>query len=153
MARYALTNPFVSIGGQDLSDHVAQVMIHVEDTGVTETITAGNAWAENTLSGKGRWSVTLDFVTDSYQAAAPNGLDGMMRELLPPAAGGTATGAAAVSQEIVIRPDAAAESAANPQRSGQIVMHAWDPLGGGQVGQIVRQTQTYVGSGALSYSP
>ena len=149
MARQVLKSPFLSLGGQDISDHVSQVMWHEEDIGVTETVTAGNDRTENTLSGKVRSALTVTFVSNGYNTSD---LNGIMRALLPPPIG-TATGAAAEGTAFIIRPDAAAASASNPQRSGTLILHAWDDFGSGQVGQVVTQTQTYVTDGEITRTP
>ena len=144
MARMVLKSPTISIGGTDFSDDVSQVMLNLQMTGVTETITAGSDWAENTPSGKGRWSVTITFESDGF---GTGNLDGKLDALLPAPIGSPGT---AQVQQIIIKPDSGATSASNPSFTGNAVLSSIDPLGGGQVGQVIRHTQTWVGDGPLT---
>ena len=144
MARFSLKNPSITIGGTDFSSDVSQVMLDIQQTGVTESITAGNEWAENTPSGKGRWSVTITFEVDGYSTSQ---VEGQLLGLMPPPIGADSNPA---SQPIVIKADDGAVSASNPSWTGNAVLSAYQPLGSGQVGQVVRFTQTWVGDGTLT---
>ena len=147
MARYSLKNPFISIGGEDFSSDVSQVMLDIQHTGVVQSITAGNDWAENTPSGKGMWTLTVTFESDGFDnTGAAEDLEKKLADLLP-APIGTAT---AQSQPVIIRPDSAAVGMTNPQWTGNAVLSNIQPFGSGQVGQVVRFTQTWVGDGALT---
>ena len=144
MALRSLKDPFVSIGGTDFSDYVSLIMIHEEETAVTESIVAGQEWAHNTPSGKGRWSITVTFEFDGYAA---NQFETMFNSLLPEPLGASSN---PTVQPFIARPSAGAVSADNPQRAGNIVLSNFDPFGAGQVGQTVVFNATFPGDGALT---
>ena len=143
MARFVLKKPFFSLGGEDMSADVSQVMLTKGHTAVTQSITAGNDWAENTPSGKGMWSMAVTFEVDGYDAANVMGhLHTFFQEPI---------GSASVaSQPVVVRPDAGTVSTSNPQEAGNAVLQSIEPLGSGQVGSVVTFTLNLVGDGALT---
>ena len=144
MALRSLKDPFVSIGGVDFSDNVSLVMIHEEETSVTESIVAGQEWAHNTPSKKGRWNAQITFEFDGYAAAQ---FESKMVALLPEPLGVSSN---PDSQPLIVRPSAGAVSADNPQYTGDIVLSGFDPFGAGQVGNQITFNATFPGDGSLT---
>ena len=113
MARFSLKNPSITIAGTDFSSDVSQVMLDIQQTGVTESITAGNDWAENTPSGKGRWSVTITFEVDGYSTSQ---VEGQLQAIMPPPIGADSNPA---SQAIVIKADSGSRVSVQSVVDGQ----------------------------------
>ena len=89
MAEFVLTDPFISLAGNDVSDHFTSVALPVEAE--TQEATAfGDEWRTR-LGGLKDWSATMDFNQD-FEAGQ---IDALMWPLL-----GT-------SVAVVIRPDSA----------------------------------------------
>ena len=146
MAKFRLKNPYITINSVDFTGDVSQVMIHEEQTGVTESIVSGDDWVHNTPSGKGRATLTVTFIADGYAAAD---VDGRLRAVLPTPVG-TSTSA---SVAIAIRPDGAAQSATNRTRTQNFVLNGYDGFGGGQVGSVPTITMTFVSDGEVTWAP
>ena len=130
MAEFVLTDPFISIGGNDVSDHFTSVALPVEAE--TQEATAfGDEWRTR-LGGLKDWSASLDFNQDFADGA----LDDLMWPLL-----GT-------NVALVIRPDAAAVGVNNPQFTGNAILMSYPPLGN-SVGELATGSITLEGNGPL----
>ena len=130
MAEFVLTDPFISIAGNNVSDHFTSVALPVEAE--TQEATAfGDDWRTR-LGGLKDWSASLDFNQDF----ANNQLDSLMWPLI-----GT-------SVAVVIRPDSGPVGAANPQFSGSAILMSYPPLGN-SVGELATGSITLEGNGPL----
>ena len=146
MAKFRLKSPFISINSVPFTNDVSQVMLHEEQTGVTESIVSGNDWVHNTPSGKGRATLTVTFIADGYGSAD---LDGRLRAVLPQPVGTSSDSSVAIA----IRPDMAAQSADNRTRTQNFVLNGYDGFGGGQVGSVPTITMTFVSDGEVTWAP
>ena len=139
-----LDDPTVTLGGTDISDAVAQAQLTLTHNRVSVPMTFGKSGALHRASSKYTWQVTLDLITDGYGAGT---LDGIVTTLMPAPLGASTTGGVT---EIVIKQDDGAVAATNPSYTGDIVLDAWDPLGSGQAGDIIRNSRTFMGTGDLT---
>lgn len=132
MAKLVLTNPFISIAGNTVSDDFMSVAI---DAGATapESTTFGDAWSEFLAGGLKSWTMN----GDRYQDFDAGEIDSILWPLL-----GT-------SVAIVFRPLVAARSANNPEFTGNAILTGL-PIIGGSVGDAVVGNVTLQGSGALA---
>lgn len=148
MPRLVLKDPVITIGTLDVSDDVSQVMLDLQYTAVTESITAGNAWAENSPSQKGRWSATITFEVSETTEVASTDTNTLSRlDPLLPTPLGSLDGQ---TQDIKIKVNTGDRSPANPEYSGKAILTGFQPLGGGQIGGVVRFTTTWQGDGQLT---
>ena len=147
---WILDNAEVMVGAtaadQDISGYVASAMVHLEHPEVPTPHTFGQAGQRTTVSGHYTVTVTLDLITDNFDAGS---LDRIFRAFMKPPFGASTSGEAFIS----IAPDGSQPSgptsgtATNPSFSGKIVVSQWDLLGSGAVGEIVRQSRTFTGTG------
>lgn len=131
MAKFVLKNAFLSIAGDDFSDHIESI-----------TLNYGAETPEQTSMGDGTrtrlpsfidWSIDVSFRQDF---AAAN-VDARLFVLV---------GAAAFA--IVLRPDAGAKSASNPEFTGNALLTTYGILTG-SVGDVANAPVTLMGDGAL----
>ena len=131
MAEFVLIDPFISIAGNDVSEHFTSVALPVEAE--TQEATAfGDEWRTR-LGGLKDWSASLDFNQDFADGA----LDDLMWPLL-----GT-------NVALIIRPDSAAVGANNPQWTGNAIFMSYPPLGN-SVGELATGSMTMEGNGPLA---
>ena len=131
---------------------VCRLMITHTVPGVVHSM--GVAGPLREVSDKYDWQLDVEFLTDGWGASE---LDGWIAEMLKAplssrAAGGgaSARGPRSGTLNAIVRPDAGDRSATNPQYAGAVILNEWEPLGGsGAVNEIVRQTRTLMGKGAL----
>lgn len=130
MATFALLNEFVSINSVDLSDHVRAATLALEATQLDST-TMGDNWSEVT-GGLKSGTLTLEFLDDF----AASEVDATLWPLF-----GTVTA-------FIVRPDAGAVSATNPNYSGNlfIAQHAV----GGTLNEMAMKSLTLPTSGTVS---
>lgn len=129
----------VSLGGTDISAAVATARIHVTYHNVEVPHTMGRNWGPTKTSDKYRWMVDLDIQTDAFGSS---NLDGIVSSKLP-APLGTGSGETTLS----ILPTGSGKT-----YSGTVSLSEWEPLGTGTTGEIISQTRTFTGAGALSVS-
>lgn len=139
-----LDDPSVSVGGTDISDAVASCQFRFTYRLVEVPNTFGAAGPRRRASEKYDFQVTLDVITDGFDAGE---LDKVMTALMPAPLGASTTGGLA---EIIIKPDSGATAATNPSYTGNIVIHEWDPIGSGVAGDIIRNSHTFMGAGDLA---
>lgn len=131
MAEVVLTNAFVSIDGNDMSDHVRSVTF---DYGAEpQDITAMSDTTRQRTGGLLDWSVSVEFNQD-YAASDVD-------SILFPLIGTTVT--------IILRPTASAVSTTNPNFTGTALVESYNPLGAG-VGDVLTTTCQLSAAGALS---
>lgn len=131
MAEFILKNPFVSVGGVDLSDHVKQLTVN--HSAEIKDITAMGSNSRVRLGGLKDWSVDLEFNQDFASGSVH----------------ATLFSAVGTSVAVVIRPDAGAKSATNPELTGNAILESYPPLGG-SVGDESVTSASLQGSGDLS---
>ena len=136
---------------RNLSPYIAVCRLQITHVLPGQAYTMGVAGPLRELSDKYDWQLDVEFVTDGWGASE---LDGYIAEMLKAplssrtsGQGGARTG----TLNAVVRPNSGSVGAANPQYAGQVILSDWEPLGGsGAINELVRQTRTMMGRGALS---
>jgi hypothetical protein len=131
MAKLVLTNPSITIGGVDLSDHISNITLETKYD-IVETTTFGST-AKTRVAGLADNQVTLDFMQDF----ASSSVEATIYPLL-----GTTT-------SIVIKPVAGTTTTTNPQYTISALVADWTPLKGG-IGQLATASVTWPVSGAIT---
>jgi hypothetical protein len=125
------TNAFVSINSVDLSNRVKSVQINY-NAAMLDATAMSNTTKVN-LAGLKDWSMPVTFVDEIAAAAVDGTLFGLV-------------GAAAIT--VIMRPDAGAASATNPNYTGSAVL-AGTQIGGAH-GSLLGKTVTFQCAGALA---
>lgn len=142
MARLVLTNVEVTIGGVDLSNHIASVSLGSTYDVVETTAFAGVSGpagnvpqaAKTRTAGLVDNSVTLEFHQDFAAASVEATIYPLLGTTVP----------------VVVQPVAAASvSADNPSYSFQAVISEWTPLNGA-VGELATASVTWPISGPIT---
>jgi hypothetical protein len=136
MARIVLTNVNVTIGGVDLSDHIASVSLSsTYDVLETTAFGGGNvpAAAKDRIAGLVDNSVTFEF----HQDFAASSVEATIYPLL-----GTAVAC-------VVTPVVGAVSATNPEYQFNALISEWTPLNGA-VGELATASVTWPISGPVT---
>jgi hypothetical protein len=142
MARLVLTNAEVTIGGVNLSDHIASITLGSTYDVVETTAFAGTSGASGNvpLAAKTRTaglvdnSVTLEFHQDFASAS--------VEQTIYPLLGTTVA--------VVVQPVASASvDATNPSYSFNAVVSEWTPLNGA-VGELATASVTWPITGAIT---
>lgn len=131
MAKLVLTNPSITIGGVDLSDHINNITLETKYD-IVETTTFGST-AKTRVAGLADNQITLDFMQDFAGSS--------VEATIYPLLGTTAA--------IVIKPVAGSTTTTNPQYTVQALISDWTPLKGG-VGQLATASVTWPVSGAIA---
>jgi len=131
MAKIVLTNPSITIGGVDLSDHINNITLETKYD-IIETTTFGST-AKTRVAGLADNQITLDFMQDF----AASSVEATIYPLL-----GTST-------SIVIKPVAGSTTSTNPQYTVSALVADWTPLKGG-VGQLATASVTWPVSGTIA---
>jgi len=131
MAKIVLTNPSITIGGVDLSDHINNITLETKYD-IIETTTFGST-AKTRVAGLADNQITLDFMQDF----AASSVEATIYPLL-----GTST-------SIVIKPVAGTTTTTNPQYTVSALVADWTPLKGG-VGQLATASVTWPVSGVIT---
>jgi hypothetical protein len=130
MAKFFHKNGYISIGGVDLSDHIANFEIS-EGRNELTTTSYGDAGVRR-ITGLEDSSVTIDFHED-YAAAE-------VHATIYPLIGGTAT--------FNYAPNGTVISATNPLFSGSVLVTEW--TAGGAVGDLATVTVTWPVDGVVN---
>ena len=117
MAEVVLTNAFVSLNGVDLSGHVRSVTLSYNSE--PQDITAMSDTTRQRIGGLLDWSLSVEFNQDY----AANLVDATLFSLV-----GT-------TFAMILRPDAGAVAATNPQYTGTVLLESYQPLGG-SIGEV-----------------
>jgi hypothetical protein len=142
MARLVLTNAEVTIGGVNLSDHIASITLGSTYDVIETTAFAGTSGASGNvpLAAKTRTaglvdnSVTLEFHQDFASAS--------VEQTIYPLLGTTVA--------VVVQPVASASvDATNPSYSFNAVVSEWTPLNGA-VGELATASVTWPITGAIT---
>ena len=131
MAKTVLTDAFVSIAGNDISDHVRTVTLNYSAEEQDDT-TMGDDTRTN-LGGLKTWSLDLEVANDF----AASQVDSIIFPLV-----GTQVA-------VVFRPTSAAVGASNPQYSGTGMLSTYNPVGQ-SVGDLATAPITIVSAGTLA---
>ncbi len=131
MASFSFKDAKVLINSVDLSDHVRSVTLNVEAEDLEDTAMGDNF--RSRIGGLKDWSVDIELNQD-YDAAK---VDATLWPLL-----GTVT-------TISINPFNSANSATNPQYSGNVLVSEYNPLDG-SVGDLGTTSVSWPGAGALA---
>lgn len=135
MARIVLTNVKVTVGGVDLSDHVASVTLSsTYDVLETTAFAGGNvpSAAKTRIAGLVDNSVTLEF----HQDFAATEVEATIYPLL-----GTSTA-------VAVKPVDAAVAADNPEYQFNAIVSEWTPLNGA-VGELATASVTWPITGPI----
>jgi len=131
MAKIVLTNPSITIGGVDLSDHINNITLETKYD-IVETTTFGST-AKTRVAGLADNQISIDFMQDFGSSS----VEATIYPLL-----GTTT-------SIVIKPVAGSTTSTNPQYTVSALVADWTPLKGG-VGQLATASVTWPVSGAIT---
>lgn len=131
MAKFVITNPEITIGGVDLSDHIASVTL--TETYAEVATTAFGDTAVTRIAGLGDHSLSLDFHED-FAASE-------VYATISPLVGGTTT--------VTIKPVNETTAATNPQFSVTALVTEW-PLLSGAVGDLASASVSWPVSGAIT---
>ena len=131
MAKLVLTNPSITIGGIDLSDHINNITLETKYD-IIETTTFGST-SKSRVAGLADNSVSLDFMQDFGSSSVESTIYPLL---------GTAT-------TIVIKPVAGTTTTTNPQYTISAVVSDWTPLKAG-IGQLATASVTWPISGAIT---
>jgi len=131
MAKIVLTNPSITVGGVDLSDHINNITLETKYD-IIETTTFGST-AKTRVAGLADNQITLDFMQDF----AASSVEATIYPLL-----GTST-------SIVIKPVSGTTTTTNPQYTVSALVADWTPLKGG-VGQLATASVTWPVSGVIT---
>ena len=139
-----IENPVVSWAGTDISGYCAQARIMLNHVESVVPHLYGQQGAQRVVSTHYDWSVTFDFVHDGFGTGT---LEKAITDTMPPPLG-PANGPGRAALEIAVATGTQTDS--NPKWQGTVVVSSWEPLGSGQAGQIMRQSRTFNGDGALT---
>lgn len=130
MAVFALINEHLTINSVDLSDHVRQAVLTLDST-VLDSTAMGDGWMEN-IFGLKSGQLQVEF-NDDYAASNVDA---------------TLWAAFGTNVSFIVRPDAGAVSATNPNYTGLIGIS--QIVVGGQLNEVARKSLTFPTSGAVT---
>lgn len=133
MPRLVLTNCYVSVGGTDLSDHVAAVSLETSYE-IIDTTALGST-ARTRIAGLADNQVTFEF----HQDFASGSVEATIYPLL-----GTRTAC-------IVKPVNTTTSATNPAYSFQALISEWRPISG-SIGSLATVPVTFPISGVITKS-
>jgi hypothetical protein len=128
-----LTNAFVSIGGNDISDHVSSVAL-AYDVEAQDATAMGDGTRIN-LGGLKSWSMEVEFNQDFANSAEDDVVWAMAD--------------AKVAVACIIRQDAGSVSTSNPNYSGSGLITNYSPFGN-SVGDTAKASLSIVSAGTLT---
>lgn len=126
-------NPFFSVAGTDLSDHVRSITPDLGAEANDDTASGDDSRSE--APGLKTWSFTVEFNQDFAAGAVDATL-------------ATAIGTVVA---IVYRPDQGAKAVTNPEWSGNALLRRYSP-GGGPVGGQLVATAEFSNAGTLTHA-
>lgn len=131
MAKVVFTNAHISVGGNDISDHIRSVTLNYSAEEVEDTTMGDDT--RTALGGLKNWSLDLEAANDF----AASSVDSLMFPLV-----GTQVA-------IIFRPDAGAVSTSNPEYTGTGMLATYNPVGN-SVGDLATAPINIVSAGSLS---
>lgn len=133
MAEFVMDDAFLSLGGTDLSDHVASVTLNYE--GDLKDKSAMSDTTVERIAGVKDWSLDVefnqDFSTSSVDDTIWTALDG----------GSTLA--------VILRPTSDAVGGSNPEFTGNVLVESY-PIVDGAHGDLASTSITFQGTGALA---
>ena len=133
MAKFVLVSPVITVGGVNLSDHIASVTL-TESYAEVATTAFGDT-AVTRIAGLGDHSISLDFHED-FAATE-------VHATIAPLVGATST--------VSVKPVNSTTTATNPLFSATVLVTEW-PLLNGAVGDLATASVTWPISGAITTS-
>lgn len=133
MAEVVLTNAFLSVDGTDLSDHVRQITLRINNE--PQDITAMSDTFRNRIAGLKDWSADVEWNQD-YAASE---VDVTLQAIV------LGDGLAS----LVIRPDAGVIAVTNPEYTGDAIIQDYQAVGGA-VGDVHVSPTSFLGAGTLA---
>ena len=133
MAKFVLVSPVITVGGVNLSDHIASVTL-TESYAEVATTAFGDT-AVTRIAGLGDHSISLDFHED-FAATE-------VHATIAPLVGSTST--------VSVKPVNSTTTATNPLFSATVLVTEW-PLLNGAVGDLATASVTWPISGAITTS-
>ena len=131
MAKFVLTDAFVSIDGNDLSSSCRSVTINYGADEADDTHFADDT--HQFIGGLKTWSMEMEFSADFAASQVDS--------ILFPLVGTTFT--------VIVRPTSSAVSSTNPNYTGTALLSSFNPIQGA-VGDKATQTVTLSAGGTLS---
>jgi len=131
MSKLVLTDAFVSVGGNDISDHVRTVTLNYAAEEVDDTTMAQGT--RTNLGGLKTWSLDLEVANDF----AATEIDSIIFPLV-----GTAVA-------VIFRPTSSAKGPNNPEYTGTGMLSSYNPVGQ-SVGDLATAPITIVSAGTLA---
>lgn len=131
MAKFVITNPEITIGGVDLSDHIASVTLS-ENYAEVATTAFGDT-AVTRVAGLGDHSVSLSFHEDFATSE--------VHQTVYPLVGTTTA--------VTVKPTNDATAADNPEFSATVLVTEW-PILDGTVGDLASASISWPISGAIT---
>lgn len=137
MAKIVLVNPVITVGGVDLSDHIASVTITKSVNEVTTTaFTSSTSAGVTRVGGLEDSSIGLSFHQDF--ASGSN-----VEAIVYPLIGGTTA--------VTIKPVNSTTTSTNPSYSATVLCTEWTPVNGA-VGDLATADVTWPVSGVITKS-
>ena len=132
MGAFVFTDAFVSVDGNDISDHVKSVTINYSSELQDDTVMGDDT--RSRLGGLKDWSMDIEALNDFASS--------QIDAILFPLVGTTFT--------VIIRPvNTGGVSSTNPNYTGTGILESYNPLGG-SVGDLAMTTPTIQSAGTLS---
>ena len=131
MSTFVFTDAFVSIDGNDVSDHCTSVTLNYSADEADDTNFADDTHLM--IGGLKNWSVDFEFSQDF----ATSNID----SILFPLVGTTST--------IIVRPTASSVSTANPNYTGSALLSTYNPFSG-NVGDKATASAHFAAAGTLT---
>ena len=132
MSKLVFKNAHVTLNAIDLSDHVESLTLNYGADVPEKTSMSENS--KTRLPGLKDWSIEISFRQDF----AASKVDATLFALV---------GAAAFA--VILRPDAGAKAATNPEYTGNGLLSTYNPLAG-SVGDVLNAPVTIMGDGDLA---
>lgn len=132
MSHFVFKDPYVSLGGVNLSAHVKQVTLDYKAETPDDTC-AGDDTRKRLAGGLKDWSLQVEFAQD-YAASQ---VDATLFALV-----GT-------SVAVEVRPTSAAVGSTNPKFTGNALLESYQPMGG-SIGDAAMAPVTLQGNGDLT---
>ena len=111
MAKTAIGNIYITLGGIDISSHVESAKVSLGKAAVDVTA-LGDAWEDVVSGGVSRWAVTLGVYQDYASSEAGGDLYGLFK--------GAVTNSSGLA--VFVRPTSAVTGAANPSLAGNVML-------------------------------
>jgi hypothetical protein len=133
MGAFVSKDAYLSLGGTDLSAHVASLTLS-QEADVPEDTAMGDDSRSYVAGGLKSWSLDVTFNQD-FAAGAVDA---------------TLAGNEGTSLAMIVKPTSAAVSATNPSYTGNVIFATYGGFVGGSVGDIAQTSVSFTGTGDLT---